>query len=169
MKMHNSSRATGCSFATACLVALMLAVTGCASVEHYSSELPKNLQVVPEIDTGSVLKRVFPEFDIHRVSSNCELQFQGRVLLDKGKVDVGIPTGEPIYLQFIFERDHLISKNASVIRQGALLTARPGYSYLAKVRHFNGLYAVDLQERSRNGSVRNLERVPLSECKALRG
>lgn len=48
---------------------------------------------------------------------------------------------------------------------GALLTPRPGYSYVAKVRHLNGLYAVDLQERSRNGSVRNLERIPLSECK----
>ncbi len=152
--------------AAAGLLALVVALTGCASVKPYSSELPKNLQVVPEIDTGSVLKRVFPEFDVHRVSSKCELQFQGRVLLDEGKVDIGIPTGELMYLEFIFERDHLISKNMSVIRQGALLTPRPGYSYVAKVRHFNGLYAVDVQERGRNGSVRNLERIPLSECKA---
>lgn len=166
MKTHHFSWGAGRSMAAAGLLALVVALTGCASVKPYSSELPKNLQVVPEIDTGSVLKRVFPEFDVHRVSSKCELQFQGRVLLDEGKVDIGIPTGELMYLEFIFERDHLISKNMSVIRQGALLTPRPGYSYVAKVRHFNGLYAVDVQERGRNGSVRNLERIPLSECKA---
>lgn len=154
-------------FATACLLALVAVGTGCgSSVKHYSSELPKNLQVVPEIETGSVLKRVFPEFDVHRVSPNCELEFLGRVLLDEGRVDVGIPTGERVYLEFIFERDHLISKKMSVIRQGALLTPRPGYSYVATVKHRNGLYAVDVQERSRSGSVRNLERMPLSECKA---
>jgi hypothetical protein len=78
---------------------------------------------------------------------------------------VGIPTGELLYLQFIFERDHRISKNMSVIRQGALLTPRPGYTYIAKVKHRDGLFAVDLQERARNGLVRNLERVPLSECR----
>jgi hypothetical protein len=141
-------------------------VGGCGtSIPRYSSELPKNLQVVAEIETGSVLKRVFPEFDVHRVDADCELQFQGRVFLDADRTEVGIPTGELLYLQFIFERDHRISKNMSVIRQGALLTPRPGYTYIAKVKHRDGLFAVELQERAKNGSVRNLERMPLSECR----
>lgn len=162
--MHDAITRT--RLAAAFLLPLAITLAGCGtSIPRYSSELPKNLQVVPEIETGSVLKRVFPEFDVHRVSADCELQFQGRVFLDEAREEVGLPTGELLYLQFIFERDHRISKNMSVIRQGALLTPRPGYTYVAKVRHRDGLFAVDLQERSKNGSVRNLERVPLSECR----
>lgn len=147
------------------LLPLAVGLAGCGtSIPRYSAELPKNLQVVPEIERGSVLKRVFPEFDVHRVSASCELQFQGRVLLDEGRAEVGIPTGELLYLQFIFERDHWVSKTRSVVRQGTLITPRPGYTYVAKVRHADGLYSVDLQERGKNGSVRNLERMPLSEC-----
>jgi hypothetical protein len=33
------------------------------------------------------------------------------------------------------------------------------------VRYLNGIYALDVQERGRDGSLKKLERAPLSECK----
>lgn len=165
MKMNNPSNRVRRFFTATCLTVCVAAMAGCTFGKHYSSSLPKNLQVVPEIDSGSRFTSIFPEFDVHRVGSNCELQYQGRVFLDKGKVDVGIPTDGLLYLEFIFVREGMLSNGGSVIRQGTLLNPRPGYSYVAKARYLDGIYAVEVQERSRDGSVKNLERVPLNECR----
>jgi hypothetical protein len=169
MKMHNPPNRVRRIFTVACLAALAVVVAGCASVKRYSSELPKNLQVVPETETGSRFTNVYPLMDIHRVDAKCELQFQGRIVLEDGKVDVGVPTDGLLYLEVIFLRERTFSNQSSQVRQATLLKPRPGYSYLSRVKYINGIYALDVQERSRDGSVKKLERAPLSECKALRG
>jgi hypothetical protein len=152
-----------------CLVIGAIAVTGCSSVKTYPNSLPKNMLVTTEIDSGSSWTETVAEFDIHRVDSNCELQYEGRVFLDKDRLDVGIPVDDLIFLDFIFASKGKFSSSVNGVRYGTLLKPLSGYRYLTRVRYLNGIYSVAIRESSKDGSVgRELERIPLSTCKVLR-
>jgi hypothetical protein len=148
------------------LVGCALVVAGCSSVKTYPNALPKNMQVIAEVDSGSAAVDTAAEFDIHRVNVRCETQYEGRVFLGNGKFDVGIPTGGLIYLEFIFASKRMLSSSVSAVRHGYLLTPRPGYRYLTKVKYLDGIYSVTIREISRDGSIsRELDRIPLSACR----
>lgn len=143
-----------------CLVAALL--PGCSSVRTYSSTLPKNLLVTTQVEG-----RTSVEFDVHRVNSGCELDHQGRIYLDSGATEVGIPVGETIYLDFIFASRSFLSSSTGVTRYSTLLTPRPGYDYQAEVKYIKGIYGVVIRETRKGGAGgRVIDRVPLSACKA---
>jgi hypothetical protein len=144
----------------ACLVAILVA--GCSGVRTYPNTLPKNLRVTTQVES-----RTTAEFDVHRVNAGCELDHQGRVSLDNGVTEVGIPVEETIYLDFIFASKSFLSSTTGVTRYSTLLTPRAGYDYRAEVKYIEGLYGVVIRESRKGGSGgREIDRVPLSACKA---
>lgn len=140
---------------------------GCSGVKTYSSTLAKNMTVSTTLDSGSAFKSTIAEFDIHRVTPRCDLDYQGRVYLDDGEsTPVGIPTGEPLFLDFIFASKLFLSSNISAVRYETMMTPRSGYEYQVDVRYVKGIFDVIIRETGKNGStVRTLERRPLSSCK----
>jgi hypothetical protein len=124
------------------------------------------MHVIAEMDSGTAMVESAAKFDIYRVNAKCELQYEGRVFLDSGEFDVGIPTDGMVYLKFIFASKRGLSASTSGIRPGFLFTPRPGYGYQARVRHLHGIYSVAIREISADGSIdRELERLPLNACK----
>lgn len=146
---------------------VVFAVAGCSGIKAYPNSLAKNMHVTTQIDSGSATLSTEAVFDIHRVDAKCETQYEGRVDLDEAKTEVGIPTGGPIYLEFIFASKRFLSKNISAVRYGMTFTPRSGYDYQTQVKYIKGIYSVVIRETSKNGTVaRVIDRVPLSACKA---
>jgi len=144
----------------ACLVAIALA--GCSGIKTYPNTLPKNLHVTAKVDSGTVV-----DLDMHRINARCETAHEGRVSLDPGAVDVGLPVDETIWLDFVFASKSFLSSSVSVARYSTLLTPRSGYDYRAQVTYSKGIYNVLIQETRKGISARReIDRVPLSACKA---
>jgi hypothetical protein len=141
-------------------------VVGCNGVKNYSQKLPINFRVKTKVESVSALNTTVAEFDIHRVNSRCETDYLGRVFLDKPLIDVGVPSNELIYLDFIFASKAFLSTTASAIRYQTMLKTRSGYEYQAEVSYLKGIYNVVIREKQRGGSTsRIIERWPLSSCK----
>jgi hypothetical protein len=145
--------------------AAAIAMAGCSSVPSYPDTLPKNLHVTTQVDSSGGPSTV-AEFDVHRLNARCETEHLGRVYLDNGTRDVGLPVDAPVYLDFIFASKGFLSPNVSAIRHTTLLTARSGYDYSAQVKYVKGIYSVVIRE-ARKGATpsRVVERAPLSDCK----
>lgn len=146
------------------LLALVF-LAGCSGVRAYSNTLPPNFHVRTQADSGSALKSTVAEFDIHRVNAGCETEYLGRVYLDDPLIEVGIPVGETIYLDFIFASKAVLSTNIGATRYSTLLTPRSGYEYDVQVRYVQGIYSVAIRETRRGSSTgRIIEHRPLSSC-----
>ena len=142
------------------LVAIVL--PGCSSIRTYPNTLPKNLHVTAKVDSGTVV-----DLDVHRINARCEIAHQGRVPLDPGKVEVGLPVDETIYLDFVFASKSFFSSAVSVTRYSTLITPRSGEDYRAQVTYSKGIYNVLIRETRKAGSEsREIDRIPLSACKA---
>lgn len=159
------SRARCWYMASGLVVALSL-TAGCASVKTYKNSGPTNMYVSAEIDSGSATISTVAEFDIHRVNAQCELQYQGRAFLDKAQAGISIPTGNMVYLDFIFASKRFMSDSASGVRYGTLMMPRQGYTYQPHVKYKDGIYSVVIYETGKGLSHgRELDRMPLSDCK----
>lgn len=143
------------------VVGTILLLSGCSGIRMYSSDLPTNLRIRTYVDSGSTMRSTTAEFDVHLVGKDCGLQHQGRVYLDQALVEVGIPSGRLVYLDFIFASKTVLSSQISGTRHGILLTPRAGRDYSAKVSYDKGIYNVVLRE---NGRV--VPRRTLNDCRA---
>ena len=152
--------------ASAAVAVFAIALTGCAGgPRSFSNSLPKNLNVTTKVDGGSTKAAV--AFDIHRVNARCLTEHEGRINLENGSMEVGLPLDAPLYLEFIFVTGGGFTSSVGATRHGTLFTARSGYYYRVQVSYNKGIYAVEIRE-TRKGSPggRVVERVPLSTCKA---
>jgi hypothetical protein len=148
----------------ALLVALL--ATGCSGVRTYPNELAPNFRVHTQVESMSAMKSTVAEFDIHRVDARCETEYLGRVYLDRPRIDVGIPVGGPVYLDFIFASKAFLSTQVQATRYTTVLTPRPGHEYDVQVRYLKGLYSVAIRESARGGGAgRLLERRDLADCR----
>jgi hypothetical protein len=152
----------------AALFAALLAA-GCSGVRTYPNELAPNFRVHTQVESVSALKSTVAEFDIHTVDARCETDYLGRVYLDKPRVDVGVPVGKPVYLDFIFASKAFLSTQVQATRYTTVLTPRPGHEYDVQVRYLKGIYSVAIREAPRGGAGRLLERRDLADCKPRAG
>lgn len=141
-------------------------LAGCMGPRIYSSTLPKNMNVITQVDGGSV--RVEVAFDIHTLKPDCETDFEGRINLENGNSEVSLPTGKPLYLEFIFVSSEMFNSSIGAIRQGTILTALPGATYRAGVNYKKGIYDLEIRESRKGGASREIAQVPLSSCKVRR-
>lgn len=145
-------------------IATLLALGACASAPRsYSSSAPKNFHVDTRVDGGA--KRAAVAFDIHRVDARCETRHEGRVDLENGATELGLPVEVPLYLEFIFVTAGSFNSSLGATREGRLFTAKPGYAYRAEVSYDKGIYAVDIREARQGAkSGRLMKATPLGAC-----
>ncbi len=147
------------------VTALAITLAGCAGgIRTFPNTLPKNMHVTTDVDGGKVEAAV--AFDIHRMKKNCETEHEGRINLENGSIGVGLPSDEPLYLDFIFVSRAGFGSPVGATRHGTLLTLKGGYEYQAHVHYKKGIYAVEIKEmRKGAGVARVLQPVPLKTCK----
>jgi hypothetical protein len=151
--------------ASAALAAFALCLGGCMSAPRtYENTLPKNLMVRTKVDGGGV--KAAAAFDIYRVNADCSTDFEGRVNLENGATEVGLPGGAPLYLDFVFVTGGGFTSSVGAVRHGTLLITRAGHDYRAEVTYAKGIYSVEIREARKGAGSRVVERVPLTACKA---
>lgn len=140
------------------LVAAVLLVTGCSGLKTYPNDAPKNVHVVTQTDRG-----VRTALHVHAVNGECSTHYDGTLALDRGNVDIGVPSGRPSYLVVSFDTSSFMagSRSTSV---GTVLTPRAGYEYELAVRYKQDIYDVAVREIDRKGVSRDLARRPLAGC-----
>lgn len=103
---------------------------------------------------------------IYQLSSKCESEYLGTVELDGSKADVGLPVGQLLYMNFVFVRGGFFSASTSSTNIDTLLKPKPGAHYLADLQYLDGLYDMEIWERTSGKSgKRKLPIVPFEACK----
>lgn len=145
----------------------VITLSGCSGIPTYPNTSLKNLHVTTRVDSGSASSSTAAAIDVHRVNARCETQHLGRVNLENGQTQVGIPVNETLFLDFIFASKRFLSSHISATRYSTLLTPRRGYKYTAQVIYDNDIYDVVIRQ-TREGRFTGgvIKRVPLSACKA---
>lgn len=149
------------------LVVVAMQMSGCMDpgVRPYTAQLPHNLHLTTHADTGSAFKGVSAELDIHVVGGDCQLQYEGRIFLDRPEIDVGMPIEQLLYLDFIFASKAMMSSTVGVVRYSTLLKPRANHQYRANVSYDKGIYQVVIQEVKNRKVVSTLPRRPLDACR----
>lgn len=163
--MSGSRISTGAWWRAGALV-LAIGMAGCSSVKPYEQRLPTNLRVNTQVEPGSLVqKSIAVGLDVHRVKPDCSLEHLGRRELDGGTTDMGLPVGEPLYLEVIFVRSARLSSHSSAVRHGTMITLVPGSAYSARASHLKGLYDVEWREQpAGSAGARPIERRGLDQC-----
>lgn len=144
------------------LASLAMLAGGCASaLKPYPNTLPKNLQVHAKTDPNALFSWVDIDISIYEGVSACQYDYRGTMRLGQTGTEIGLPVGNPSYLQFWFTRSSLNS--SAMVPYGVVLTPQAGYTYTADVHYAGGTYHAVLYERGATG-VRPLEHQPLPSC-----
>jgi hypothetical protein len=164
MDKTKGRRLSAPGLALVAFIALVLA--GCGGVKSYRSDLPHNVHFRTVVTTGSIFKSAAADVDIYRDIGNCKIQHLGRVTLDKPVVEVGVPAGEPIYIEFLLMSKTFLSSSASALRYDTQLMLRPGYEYDMQLKFLERTYTLEMRELKKGSSSgRLIERKSGSDCK----
>ncbi len=140
-----------CSLRLPLLLCCFIALTGCAT-NPYTSTAPKNLTIQSELDSGSVLGSARGAMlEIYRLSKKCPLESLGTVDLETEQVQLGLETGRPAYLRFVFTQAG--ASGSTEITWGTVITPRPGAQYAAKVRFAENMYEARVEEIGKGGAI----------------
>ena len=140
-------------------------IAGCSGINPYPNGLDKNLSVHTVTDSGAWFSRIRAAVDIHRVSENCTLDYEGTVQLGDPSIEIGLPPHRWSYLVFVFDTSSFLGNRSGRITYETLIQPLPSYRYEADVSYKNDIYHVRIRESSPNRSKsRELDRVALSTC-----
>jgi hypothetical protein len=103
--------------------------------------------------------------DVHRVDARCATHYLGTVRLDKPAVELGIPAGQPAWLEFVFETSSFLAARRTESSHGTLLLPAPGARYEIDVTYRDDIYGVVVHETRGRGPKRELPRRALDACR----
>jgi hypothetical protein len=150
--------------AVAWLAAVVLAGCMGQSIRTYPNTAPPNLQVRSQVDPGSGLKSAAVDVDIYRALPGCRREHLGRVELHDAVTKLGLPTDEPLYLEFLLMSKSFWSSSAGAMRYDTQLTARGGYAYDVELKFGERSYSVVMKETRQGSAARIIERKSINEC-----
>ncbi len=140
-----------CSLHLPLLLCCSIALAGCAS-KPYASAAPKNLTILAEVNSGHAFgTRRGTQVGVYRLANKCPLEFLGSVDLGTEPIQVGLETGHPAYLRFLFAQAG--SGGSSAVTWGTVITPRPGAQYVAKIRFADGMYEARVEEIGKGGAI----------------
>lgn len=109
------------------------------------TDLPKNVSVTSVLKDprNTVNARLF----VYAVKPDCDWDHIGSFTLEQGTVDLGLPTGEPLALEFAFAATSMFSANRQT-SQKTLFRAKEGMKYDILASYNGGMYFVEIKEAS---------------------
>ena len=153
------------SFFILCFVTVSV---GCSNIKSYPNNLTKNIFIKTKTESGSFFSSVKARVDIFDVDKKCQAKYIGTVDLDEKKKKVGLAKNKISYLDFRFLSSGFLSSSSSSTSMSTLLKARKGYIYDVLVSYVDDLYNVEIWEkRSKRSKGRELDTIPLNECRQL--
>jgi hypothetical protein len=141
-------------------------LTGCSGIKTYPDHLEKNLYITTTTESGSFFSSVNASVDIYQLNTDCSLDYQGTVKLDKASVSVGIPYDKHSYLVFGFASSSFLASTSGSITYETILKPRRNYRYMINVSYIDDIYNVEIRENHPSKKLsRNIDTVGLSACK----
>ena len=128
------------------------AIAGCSNLKTYPNTADKNLLIRTKMQSGSILADVEAVLHIYRLRDGCTTDYLGTVELDKDSTQVGITTGQPTYLKFIFKTSGMFASSTTTVPYTTILTLRPGVQYSADVSYVDSIYNVVIREIGSRGT-----------------
>ncbi len=130
---------------------VIFAVTACSGLKTYPNTAEKNLLVKTKA-SGSLFMSVEVVLHIYDLKDDCKSDYLGSIKLKNGETQIGIPTGRPTYLAFVFHSDGFVPSTT-------ILTPRPGDRYIANVNYADRIYNLSIHEAGPRGKQgREIER-----------
>lgn len=141
---------------------LVVLLAGCSSFKPYPNTLAKNLAASLSKDSDAGIKA---RVDIYSMDKQCQDHYQGTIRFDKKPGQIGIPNNKQTLLAFYFLSSHWLMGPSS-INVDALIKARSGYRYEAKLTYVDSTYEVNLYEiNHRSGKRREVRIVGMNACR----
>lgn len=158
MIMLKSNKNQGLKWFTG--LAALVILSGCSSTKHYHNNLNKNI-------TASLSKNsdrdVDARADIFSLDKQCNTAYQGSVWLGKKKARIGVQKNKQVLLSFRYLRSDWTGKH--MIADDAVINARSGYRYEAKLSYIDKAYETFLYEiNRRTGKRKSIEMVGIDAC-----
>lgn len=139
---------------------------GCSGIKSYPNNLAKNLAITTTTEAGSIFSSVKASVDIYQINTDCSLDYQGTVKLDKASTSVGVPSDKPSYLVFGFASSSFLASSSGNITYETVLKPRKGYHYLINASYIDDIYNVEIREvHPRKNTSRNIDILALNSCK----
>jgi len=130
---------------------VIFSVTACSGLKTYPNTAEKNLLVKTKA-SGSPFMSVAVFLHIYDLKEDCKSDYLGSIKLKNGETQIGIPTGRPTYLAFVFHSDGFVPSTT-------ILTPRPGDRYIANVNYADRIYNLSIHEAGPRGKQgREIER-----------
>lgn len=150
-------------YAFSALLVASVIFTGCAG-RKLRSDLPKNVSISSTLtDSSNTINSALFVFSI---DAKCQWSQIAEFKLEPGTVELGLPPGEKLALEFAYSATSMFSPNRQVSHQ-LLFTAKDRAKYKIESSYNKGMYFVEVKEMAagqRQGRL--IERVDPQNCQA---
>jgi len=136
-------------------------LVGCSSLRTYSDSLTKNLVVSLDKNSDSGVKG---RVDIYLLDKHCQGPYQGSTWFEKTPKKIGIKENRQTLLSFNYLLSDWLTGKHSIITD-AVIKARSGYRYEAKLSYIDSAYETFLYEiNRRTGKRKTINIVGIHGC-----
>jgi len=150
------------------LISFTLILNGCSAIKTYPDNWAKNIFIISDTKSDSVMSSVKASIDIFDVNNKCREKYIGTVQLKNKKSKIGLKNNQIIYLDFHFLTSGFFASSSSVSGLGTLIKTRNGYIYEVMASYKGNIYDVSIWEKRTKGAKgRELEFIPLHQCQRL--
>lgn len=141
-------------------IALMV-LSGCSSTRSYPNNLAKNVSVSLSKNSDAGVKA---RVDVFLLDKECRGPYQGTVWFGKEAGKIGIMQSRQTMLSFQYLLSDWLMGKHSII-EDAVIRARPGYRYEAKLSYIDKAYETFLYEiNRRTGKRKPIEMLGIDAC-----
>jgi hypothetical protein len=139
-------------------------LAGCSNLKTYQGSGEKNMLVRVKNEGGGLFSSTRPDVNIFSVDAACQAKYLGTVDLDAPKVEIGLPVGQTVLIEFVFQKSTLGSQHALTAVE-IMATPRKGTRYEFDVSYLRSGYTatgVEFQPGQTKG--REMEYQRLRDC-----
>jgi hypothetical protein len=141
---------------------------GCSSLKTYQSSGEKNMLVRVKNEGGGFFSSTRPDMHIFSVDAACETKYLGTVELDAPRVEIGLPVGQTVLIEFVFQKSTLGGQQAATAVE-LMATPRKGTRYEFDVSYLrNGYTATGMEFQPGQAKGREMEYRRLRDCVAAK-
>jgi hypothetical protein len=139
-------------------------LAGCSNLRPYQSSGGKNMLVRVKNEGGGFFSSTRPDVHIFSVDAACEAHYLGTVELDSPRVEIGLPVGQAVLIEFVFAKSSFGGQQAATAVE-MMATPRKGTRYEFDVAYLrNGYSATGTEFQPGQAKGRELEYQRLRDC-----
>jgi hypothetical protein len=143
-------------------------LAGCSSLKPYQSSAEKNMLVRVKNEGGGFFSSTRPDVHIFSVDAACETRYLGTVDLDAPRIEIGLPVGQTVLIEFVFSKSTLGGNQAATAVE-LMATPRKGTRYEFDVSYLrNGYSATGMEFEPGQTKGREMEYRRLRDCVAAK-